>query len=168
MAATTKLYAGILVAVNASGYVVPAADTAGLVVMGRSEKQVDNSAGANGDLLAQIRRGVFLFDNSTTAALDKDDIGKQCFVEDDHTVAETSTNGVKAGRFVGFKDGDETQCWVETPGAQGSLGKYSPATTAISTADGSDAATTQALANATKAKVNTLIQDLAALAAALK
>lgn len=167
VAAATRIFAGIMAAINSGGYIVPAADTAGLRVIGRSEEQIDNSAGANGDLGIQLRRGVFLFDNSTTNALDKDDIGKQCFVEDDHTVAETSTNGVKAGRFLGFKDGDETQCWVETPGAIGSLGKYAPTTTAIATADGSDAATTQALANATKAKVNTLIQDVAALAAAL-
>lgn len=128
VAASTIIYAGILVALNSGGYLVAAADTAALKVVGRSEERVDNSAGANGLLNCQVRRGVFLFDNSATAALDKDDVGKQCFVEDDHTVAETSTNSIKAGRFLGFggdpSGSDETLCWVETPGAFGSLGSF--------------------------------------------
>lgn len=176
VAAATMIYGGIMIAWNAAGYIVAAADTAGLRIAGVADQQIDNTGGANGDLLVQTKRTgdlqrQFLFDNSTTAALDKDDIGKICYVEDDHTVAETSTNGVKAGRFMGFggdpTGSDETVCWVEIAEAPGALGKYSPTTTAITTADGSDAATTQALANATKAKVNTLIQDVAALAAAL-
>lgn len=167
VAAATKLYLGILAAINSGGFIVAAADTAGLRVIGLTQDQVDNTAGANGDLGVQLRRGVFLLDNSTTAALDKDDIGKQCYVEDDHTVAETSTNGVKAGRFLGFKEGAETECWVETPGALGSLGAYAATAAAVTTADGSDAATTQALANALKVELNKLIIDVAALKSAV-
>jgi hypothetical protein len=67
------------------------------------------------------------------------------YVEDDHTVARTTTNFVKAGRFMGFggdPDGsDATKCWIEISPLS-SLGW-----TAVATADGSDAATTQALAN---------------------
>ena len=45
-------------------------------------------------------------------------------------------------------------------GAFRESGKAADAVTDISTADGSDAATTQALANATKAKVNELLGEL--------
>lgn len=167
VAASTLLYAGILAALNSGGFVVAAADTAGLRVIGRTEERVDNAAGANGALAVQVRRGVFLFDNSTTAALDKDDIGKQCFVEDDHTVAETSTHGVKAGRFLGFNDGDETQCWVETPGSLGSLGKFTQTSAAIALADATDDATVWALANALKVEHNKVVADITALKSAL-
>jgi hypothetical protein len=149
VAAATKIYAGIMVALNAAGYLVAAADTAGLKVIGRSEQQVDNLGGANGALLCHVRRGVYLFDNSTTNALDADDLFEDCFVEDDHTVAETSTNGVKAGRFVGFggdpSGSDVTQCWVEI---------FSYPLPKITTADATDLASAVALANAIKAALN--------------
>lgn len=49
VAASTKIYAGSLVCANASGYVIPAADTAGLTFLGVALNAVDNSAGSNGD-----------------------------------------------------------------------------------------------------------------------
>lgn len=64
VAASTKVEAGNLVALNASGYLVPAADTAGLTVVGVAGKTQDNSAGANGALNCLVRRRkVFLFEN---------------------------------------------------------------------------------------------------------
>lgn len=157
VAAATKIYAGILCALNAAGYVVPAADTAGLRVIGVSQQQVDNTAGANGDLFVQLWRrddeyNEFLFDNDGTNPLTQADLFKQAYVKDDHTVCVVagSANKVKAGRFVGFgKNGtDATKVWIEVNHASG-LGAP-----AVTTADGSDAATTQALANALKAAFN--------------
>ena len=40
-----KIFAGAIVARNAAGYALAAADAAGLVVVGRAEKTVDNTAG---------------------------------------------------------------------------------------------------------------------------
>ncbi|WP_414664898.1 hypothetical protein [Horticoccus sp. 23ND18S-11] len=111
VAATTTIYAGTLVARDANGRAVPASDTAGLRVVGRAEETVDNAAGAAGDLSINIRLGCFKFDNSATAAVDADDIGKMAVVEDDQTVAETSTNGVSAGRITGV---DSDGVWVDT------------------------------------------------------
>jgi len=172
VATATKIYAGILVALNAGGFLVAAADTAGLRVIGRSEEQVDNTAGGNGDLLCNVLRGVFLFDNSTVSAIVAADLGKQVFVEDDHTVSKLGgTNKIKAGRFVGFggdpTGSDTTQVWIDTRHTQGALGSYAGTAATIATANGSDLATTQALANATKVEVNKLITDVANLAAAI-
>ena len=113
VAAATTLYAGTLAALDTSGNVVPAADTAGLRALGRVEEDVDNSAGAAGDLTVHIRRATFRFANSGSAAVDADDKGKICFVEDDNTVAETSTNKVIAGRVI---DVDTDGVWVDTAG----------------------------------------------------
>lgn len=111
IAAATAILAGTLVALDSSGNLVNAADTAGLRVIGRAEQEVDNSAGIAGALTANVKRGVFFFANSATAAVDPDDVGKLCYVEDNQTVAETSTHFVKAGRVVEVTaDG----VWVDT------------------------------------------------------
>lgn len=111
VAAATKLFAGTLAATNAAGNLVPASDTAGLKVMGRVEETVDNSAGAAGDLRANIGRGVYKFNNSATAAVDPDDIGKAALVEDDNTVAETTTNSIKAGLIL---EVESDGVWIDT------------------------------------------------------
>jgi hypothetical protein len=103
MAATKKVYAGGLAAVNAAGYCLPAADAAGLVVLGRSEQQIDNSAGADGDLTCLIRRNrAFTFKNSATNTVTVADLGRDVYVEDDETVADDGgTNSIVAGKCVG-------------------------------------------------------------------
>jgi hypothetical protein len=122
VAAATKLYVGALVALSSTGYLVPASDTAGLKVQGRCEgtpppgitgQDVDNSAGANGDLTANVKRGVFKYDNSTGDAVTADMAGKSCYVEDDHTVNKSGgTNKIRAGRVVGIdSDGG---VWIDT------------------------------------------------------
>lgn len=114
VAAATIIYEGTLVARDAAGRAVPASDTAGLRVVGRAEKTIDNSDGAAGDLSIDIKLGCFKFTNSGTAAVDQDDIGKMCVVEDDQTVAEGGTNNlITAGRIMGLDD-DDASVWVNT------------------------------------------------------
>ena len=104
MAAATKVFAGGMAAANASGYIRPAADAAGLTVVGMTEEQVDNSAGANGDLTVPVRRGkVFIFKNSATNAVTLAQLGKDIYVEDDETVASAGgTNSIVAGTCLGI------------------------------------------------------------------
>ena len=115
VAGSTKIYAGAMVAKNTSGYALPAADTAGLIVMGRSEEQVDNSSGSNGDENITIRRNeAFKFKNSTTNAVTIAEIGKDIFVEDDETVSkEPGTNSIIAGKCI---DVESDGVWVFIPG----------------------------------------------------
>jgi hypothetical protein len=112
IAASTRIYAGTLVAVDSNGRAVPAADTAGLRVIGRAEEEVDNSTGAAGALTVSVKRGTFKFGNSTGDAVDANDLGKIAFVEDDNTVCETgATHKVKAGRVIAV---DSDGVWVDT------------------------------------------------------
>jgi hypothetical protein len=111
VAAATNLFAGTLVALDTSGNVVPAADTAGLRVVGRAEHNANNTDGAAGDITINVKRGVFRYANSATAAVDADDKGKIVYVEDNQTVAETSTNKIKAGRVFQV---DADGVWVDT------------------------------------------------------
>ncbi|OIO70885.1 MAG: hypothetical protein COS35_06520 [Zetaproteobacteria bacterium CG02_land_8_20_14_3_00_50_9] len=110
VAAATIIYAGSMVALNAAGNAVPAADTAALKVLGRAESQVNNAAGAAGDLKVTVKRGTFRFKNSGTAALAAGDELTNALVEDDGTVAKTSTNSIVAGKIIEI---DASGVWVE-------------------------------------------------------
>lgn len=131
VAASTKIYAGTLVALNSSGFALPAADTAGLRVIGRAEASVDNTAGSAGDLNVDTKEGVFLFNNSATDAVDANDRGKIAFVEDDNTVSEAgATHRVVAGRVV---DVETSGVWIDVRAGQ--AGRVPSADTITGAAD---------------------------------
>jgi len=111
MAAATIIYAGAMIARNAAGHAVPASDTAGELVIGSSENQVDNSVGAAGDLNITARRNrSFHFANSGASPLTIADIGSDALVEADDTVAKATVNSIVAGKVL---DVDATGVWVE-------------------------------------------------------
>lgn len=110
LVAATPIFCGALVAVNSAGKAVPAADTAGLRVVGRAEHTV-----AANEVL-RIASGGFRFENgSSGAALAAADIGGPAVVIDDETVGKTSTNKIAAG-IVGDVTSDGV--WIDiSPGA---------------------------------------------------
>lgn len=111
VAASTKIYAGSLVCVNADGYAVPAADTSGFIFVGVALEQVDNSAGANGAKSVRIRReGVFEFD---AASISQAMVGNPMYAVDDHTFDDAAgpTNDIKVGVLV--KYGSATKGWLD-------------------------------------------------------
>lgn len=84
----TTIHQGALV-VNDAGNAAPGRTATGLIALGIAEESVVNE-GANGAKSVTVKRGTFKFFNSAgeqeiTAA----DIGKQCFIVDDQTVAKT-------------------------------------------------------------------------------
>lgn len=112
LAASTKIYAGSIVCRNASGNAVPGSTATTLKALGIAEGQVDNSAGSAGDKSVKIRRGTFRFGNSSsTDQITVADIGNDCYIVDDQTVAKTSGSSTRsvAGRVA---DVDATGVWV--------------------------------------------------------
>lgn len=112
VAASTKLYGGSLACLNASGFLVPGATATTLIAVGRCEKQVDNSAGADGDRKGEVRPGTYRFANSASAdAITAAEIGDDCYIVDDQTVAKTSGSSTRslAGKVV---DVDDLGVWV--------------------------------------------------------
>ena len=93
VASGKTVYAGSLVAQDANGKAVPAADAANLVVLGRAE----NTAAAGETV--RIRTGLFVFDSGASGeAITVTAIGSACYALDDHTVGLAGgTNTVKAG-----------------------------------------------------------------------
>jgi len=110
IAANVTCFAGGMGAVNAAGNVVPAANTAGLKVVGRIEATVANAGGAAGAATVPMRRGVFHFANSATSPLTVADLGGNALVEDDATVAKVKTQSIVAGKVI---DIDVNGVWIE-------------------------------------------------------
>lgn len=101
--AATLIYAGALVCLNAAGWAIPGATATGLIAIGRADERADNSAGANGDIKAKVRSGVFRFENSASADLiTQAEIGDDCYIVDDQTVAKTDGSSTRsvAGKIV--------------------------------------------------------------------
>jgi len=114
VAATTKLFAGAGVCSDALGNAVAASDTAGLATMGIAEEQVDNSAGAAGDLELRVRKGVFELDTTGANAVTAADIGRVVFWLDDQNVVKAAgvTNNIKAGLLDSI-DVESGKPWVK-------------------------------------------------------
>lgn len=113
VAAAKKIYAGSLVARDASGNAAPGGTATTLLGMGRAEEYVDNSTGAAGDKTVKIRKGVFRFANSAAGdQITTADIGKECYIVDDQTVAKTDGGSTRsiAGRI---DDVESAGVWVE-------------------------------------------------------
>lgn len=112
IAAATTIYAGALVALNAAGDAVPGSEAATLTAHGRAEATVLN-AGAAGDKTVLVKKGVFSFANSAGAdQITRAEIGDDCFIVDDQTVAKTDDGGSRsvAGRV---EDIDNRGVWVK-------------------------------------------------------
>lgn len=116
VAASTQIYAGSIVAVNASGYAVPASATAALKVIGRADGLADNSAGANGAINVLVGRDeAYLWENATAGdAVVQANIFGSCYAVDDNTVAGNNGGGTRpvAGTVVAI---DSAGVWVKPP-----------------------------------------------------
>jgi hypothetical protein len=89
--AAVTYYAGGFGGVNGAGFAVSATDGATKLV-GRVEKQVDNSAGANGAKTVDVRPGVYFWDNGTNA-ITQAYFGLACYAESNYKVGYSSVSG---------------------------------------------------------------------------
>lgn len=113
LAATVVIFPGALAALDASGNLVPGSTATTLTAVGRAESLVDNSSGAAGDLNCEVATGIFRFANSAAADLiAKPDIGANCYIVDDQTVAKTDGTSTRsiAGKIY---DVDAQGVWVQ-------------------------------------------------------
>lgn len=139
--AATRIFAGALVAINSSGQALPAADAAGLTVVGTAMEEADNTSGAAGDIRVKISREVVAVTNGV-AAITNAHIGKVVWIEDDNSVGTSpGTNNVEAGICLGI-DADTAKVWVD-PKIQNRL----PTAVTMTSTDGVAAAASANLAN---------------------
>jgi len=110
VAGSTTIYKGALVALNATGYLVPMSVATGLIARGVAKEQVDNSGGADGDLNCKSETGIYKFVNDGTNPVSRATIGDNVYAEDDQTVSTNATGTSVAGELVDF---DGTNAFVK-------------------------------------------------------
>lgn len=106
----TTCYQGGLAVIDA-GYAAPGRTATGLVAAGRFEETA--AAVAAGDASVRIKRGTFKFGNSaSTDAIAQADVGADCYIVDDATVAKTNGSNTRsrAGIIVAV---DDDGVWVQ-------------------------------------------------------
>jgi hypothetical protein len=108
VAASTSIYGGALVALNASGYAVPSSATAALKCIGRADRQALNQAtggspgatGAAGSITVQVRQGVFYFNINADSTITIANVGANVYASDDNTVSLSDAGGTRP--YAGF------------------------------------------------------------------
>ena len=113
VAAGARIYGGALVAINAAGFAVPGSTATGLIGAGVAEQRADNPGAAAGAIRVRLNRLPHCFGNSDSAdAITLADVGSDCYIVDDQTVAKTNGSGTRsrAGRVF---DVDGEGVWVD-------------------------------------------------------
>ncbi|MGQ9919846.1 MAG: hypothetical protein ACUVRZ_00795 [Desulfobacca sp.] len=107
---STKIFAGAMVAVDSTGYAVPAGNTTGHRFVGVAMEQVDNTTGANGAATVRVRTaGVFEFD---ATSISQANVGAEMYVVDDQTFDDANPGqGIKCGRLVKYVSA--TKGWIK-------------------------------------------------------
>lgn len=110
---STQFYRGGMVVIDqADGRLKKGSTDTGLVCVGRCEEDI--LTGASNARKVRAKSGIFKWGNSADADLiEADDIGKDCFIVDDQTVA--LTNGTNTRSKAGtIYDVDSDGVWVFT------------------------------------------------------
>jgi hypothetical protein len=96
VATATTIYQGSIVCFNSSGYLVPGSTATTLKAAGVAQEGVVN-AGANGAAKCKLRSCVAKFANSSAGDLITiADVGADCYIVDDQTVAKTSGGSTRS------------------------------------------------------------------------
>lgn len=106
VAAGAVIFDGSLVVLDASGNAKAAVKAEGLTAAGRAEEYVDNTGGAAGAKTIKVKRGVFVWDNTTVAAnkIKNEHVLKDCYIVDDCTVSALATGSSRAGKVIAVTD----------------------------------------------------------------
>ncbi len=113
VAAATLIEADKMVAVNAAGHLVEAADAVGITVIGVAAETCDNLVGVAGDLACLVnRKQVFNLKNDATNPVVQASVGSSVYITNSQTVAVIAgpINNIVAGKCLAVgADG----VWVE-------------------------------------------------------
>lgn len=102
LSAGSKVFQGSLVGKTTAGYGRPL--KAGDIAMGFAKDNVDNTDGADGEQIAEIKAvgKVSLFISGLTIA----DVGKEVYASDDNTFTLTADSNSKVGKIAQFEKSD--------------------------------------------------------------
>ncbi len=130
VAATTTIFAGAFVSVNAAGFLVPGDDAAGQIFHGVSREHVDNSLGGNGDFPCLVRRRGLIRAIMGTA-ITQANVGDNVFLVDDQTVdlIGNVTNAIYCGTIAEYIDATHAFIDIEPAIIQGAVATHIADTT---------------------------------------
>jgi hypothetical protein len=113
IAANVRIFAGSLVVINSVGKAAPGTTaTTHRVCAGRAIKEYNNTGGAADAMTVEVEEGVFKWANLGADAVVAADVGADCFIADDQTVAKT--NGTSTRSRAGIVMGvDSDGVWVQ-------------------------------------------------------
>ena len=113
--AATRIFAGAMVAIDdATGYLVPAGDTAGRTFAGIAYETGDNGGGADGAVGIRVKKtGTYIY--ALSSAHSQAVIGKKVCAVDDNTVAvaTSTTNDVYVGDVVALVSGGKVRVRID-------------------------------------------------------
>lgn len=113
LAAGVTVLAGTMAVVNADGFGQMATTADDLTYLGRFDEAVDNSAGDDGDKIAQVRRKkVFCWENHGADPVTQASLGQLCYIVDNQTVAATDGTGTRSAAGIVLAI-DSDGVWVE-------------------------------------------------------
>lgn len=128
--ANTQIFAGTMVATNASGNAVPASSATAKIVWGRAERGVNNLTtnspfGAAQAQQVLVRKGPFYQNQDGT--ISQANVGQNCFAADDNTVSLSDLGGTRpfAGVIMPMQKGSaaalatssQVAVWLGAPNA---------------------------------------------------
>lgn len=111
--ASTVIYGGSIVAIDATGYAVPAADAANLKVVGVADERADNSAGASGAIDCKVIHGTFKVANNGTNPVVQATVGAAPQIADDQTVRASGATNANTAGIVDRLEADGV--WITVP-----------------------------------------------------
>lgn len=113
VAANTRIFTGALVAINAAGLAVPGSTSATLKGAGSALTFADNTLGTAGAIRVRVDKRPARFANSAAAdAITLADLGGDCFIVDDQTVAKTNGGNTRSRAGKVF-DVDADGVWID-------------------------------------------------------
>lgn len=98
VAAATKIPAGVMACVNASNLLVNGATSTTLKCVGVTNATVDNSAGAASAINGEVYTGIWgpLANSSAGDQIALADVGADCYIVDNQTVAKTTASNTRS------------------------------------------------------------------------
>lgn len=121
VAADTIIYGGSVVVTGPDGYARPGYEAPDITVWGKATETIDNRgkpAGAQ-KITVTLSRSYrkFRYDNDVTGTpLTQADVGRPCFLLDDHTFSANDNNGARStGGTLLALDAGGAKVWVRFP-----------------------------------------------------
>lgn len=106
VAAGERITEANMVALNGEGYAITGKAAEDLIAAGVAMSPSDNTGGESGAVTVVVRRGAFVFDNTSTAAsaVKVTDVLKNCYMESGQVVTMSSTGTSVAGKILAVDD----------------------------------------------------------------